>query len=71
MRVHDGDGEKMLVVDDEPDVLKLLAMRLTTNGYRVVAAHDSAQAISLAYWEKPTLVILDDGMSGKDGYSIL
>lgn len=63
-------AEKILIVDDEPDVVKILGMRLKANGYQIIAAHDGAAAIELAHYEKPDLIILDIKMPGTDGYSV-
>ena len=59
-----------MIVDDEPDVVKILGMRLKANGYQIIAAHDGATAIELAHYEKPDLIILDIKMPGTDGYSV-
>jgi len=61
---------KVLVVDDEEDFAKALKIRLKANGYDVVLAHDSIQAIMMANQEKPDLIILDILISGEDGFSI-
>jgi len=63
-------AEKILIVDDEPDVVKILGMRLKANGYQIIAAHDGAKAIELTHYEKPDLIILDIKMPGTDGYSV-
>jgi len=63
-------AEKILIVDDEPGVVKILGMRLKANGYQIIAAHDGAAAIELAHYEKPDLIILDIKMPGTDGYSV-
>ena len=61
---------KVLVVDDEEDFAKALKVRLKANGYDVVLAHDSIQAIMMADQEKPDLIILDILIPGEDGFSI-
>jgi len=63
-------ARKILIADDEPDVVKILGMRLRANGYKVIAAHDGAQTIELAHQEKPDLIILDIKMPDKDGYIV-
>ncbi len=50
---------KILVVDDEPHVVQLLASRLEANKYEVVAAYDAKQAVKIAEMEMPNLIILD------------
>jgi DNA-binding response OmpR family regulator len=51
--------KKLLIVDDNPVVLKLLSAKLETQGYLVLTAADSADALALARREKPDLVLLD------------
>ncbi len=63
-------AEKILIVDDEPGVVKILGMRLKANGYQIIAAHNGDQAIELAHQEKPDLIILDIKMPGTDGFSV-
>jgi CheY-like chemotaxis protein len=61
---------KVLVVDDEEDFAKALKIRLKANGYDVVLAHDSIQAIMMASQEKPDLIILDIMIPGEDGFGV-
>src|ERR1035437_9632385 len=61
--------KKILVVDDERDLVELIGMNLTRNGYEVLTAHDGATGLELARKQKPDMVILDvmmPGMSGRD-----
>ena len=51
--------KKILIVDDERDIVKALTIRLQTNGYNVVAAFDGAQGVFMANKEIPDLVVLD------------
>ncbi len=62
---------KVLVVDDEEDFAKVLKVRLKANGYDVVLAHDSIQAMMTANLEKPDLILLDIMIPGEDGFSII
>jgi len=62
--------KKILVVDDERDIVKALMIRLQSNGYEVVAAFDGAQALFMANKEMPDLVILDIRMPAGDGFSV-
>jgi DNA-binding response OmpR family regulator len=62
--------KKVLVVDDEEDFAKALKIRLKANGYDVVLAHDSIQAIMMASQEKPDLIILDIMIPGEDGFGV-
>ena len=61
-------GEKILVVDDEPNILKLVSFILTSRGYKVVEAALGAEAIQKAKSEKPDLIILDVMMPKMDGF---
>lgn len=62
--------DKILVVDDDPDILRLLEVLLKTEGYGVFAAGDGKKAESLAKKEKPDLVLLDIMLPGQDGFSV-
>jgi len=61
---------KILVVDDEPPIRKLLRMGLTSQGYAVVDASNGKAALELLA-EKPDLVILDLGLPDVDGLELL
>jgi CheY-like chemotaxis protein len=61
------EKKKILIVDDEPDVLKLLGERLQKAGYDVIKAVSGKEAIELAEKKEPNLVILDIAMPGMDG----
>jgi DNA-binding response OmpR family regulator len=61
---------KILVVDDEIEVVTALKIRLRSAGYRVVTAFDSAGATQAVIAEHPDLVILDIGMAGGDGHAV-
>ena len=59
--------KKILVVDDDKDLLFLLEERLKTEGYEVLTADNAESALTLARSEEADLVILDIMMPGKDG----
>lgn len=63
--------KKILIVDDEWDIVKALMIRLQSNGYDVVAAFDGAQGVFMANKEIPGLVILDIRMRAGDGFSVV
>jgi len=65
-----GEKKKILIVDDERDIVRALMIRLQTSGYEVVAAFDGAQGVFMAHKEKPDLVILDIRMPAGDGFSV-
>ncbi len=62
---------KVLVVDDEPDVLLLCRVNLEFEGYEVVEATDGEQAIEQARTEAPDVVLLDVMMPKVDGWQVL
>jgi CheY-like chemotaxis protein len=53
------DKKRILVVDDEPDVLKLTSLRLEKQGYEIITAANSRDAFDLIENEKPDLVLMD------------
>lgn len=62
--------EKILIVDDDIDSLKLIGLMLQRHGYEVVAASAGNQALQKAVEEKPSLIILDVMMPDLDGYEV-
>jgi DNA-binding response OmpR family regulator len=62
--------KKILIVEDERDIVKALMIRLQTSGYEVVSAFDGAQGVFMAHKEKPDLIILDIRMPSGDGFSV-
>ena len=63
-------NEKILVVDDEEHIAELISYNLTSNGYKVITANNGIDAIKLAIEEKPSLILLDLMIPGKDGYDV-
>lgn len=63
-------AEKILVVDDDLDTLRLVGLMLERQGYTIVAATTGQQALSLAKSEKPALVVLDLMMPDIDGIQV-
>ncbi len=61
------DNIKILVVDDEEDILEFLSYNLRAEGYDVIVADNGILAIELAKQEKPSLIILDVQMPDMDG----
>ena len=61
----------VLVVDDIPDILKLLDATLQFKGYRVVTARDGQEAMDAIQQEHPALIIADILMPRMDGFSLL
>jgi len=60
----------ILVVDDDPSIIKLLDLALEKNGCRVTSAPDGHKALEIAHREHPDLVILDVGLPGLDGLEV-
>ena len=61
---------KILVVDDEAEIVKTVSLRLKANDYEVVTAMDGVQATNVAFRENPDLIILDIGMPAGDGHAV-
>ncbi|MDE2720105.1 response regulator [Candidatus Palauibacter polyketidifaciens] len=62
---------RILVVDDEPDILSVLVYHLSREGYRVTTAVNGQGALTMADAERPDLIILDLMLPGMDGYEVL
>lgn len=63
-------NETILVVDDEPKIVKLARDYLEQSGFRVVAAEDGQMALTVARHERPDLVVLDLNLPSMDGLSV-
>jgi DNA-binding response OmpR family regulator len=61
----------ILIVEDVPDILRLLEATLTFKGYRVVAAHNGQEALEAIQREQPALVITDIMMPKLDGFGLV
>jgi DNA-binding response OmpR family regulator len=61
---------KILIVDDEPDLVHALLLRLRSVGYEVFVASDGASATQAAVREQPDLVVLDVGLPCGNGYVV-
>ncbi len=62
--------KKILLVDDEPDILQALTMRLEAAGYEIITANNGYDATNLASEESPDLIICDIGMPEMDGHEV-
>jgi PAS domain S-box-containing protein len=67
---HPIPGHRLLVVDDNQDSARSLAMLLRLEGHEVQIAHDGPAALELAKSYGPEMVLLDIGMPGMDGYEV-
>lgn len=63
--------DRVLVVDDEPDIVALCAYHLAKAGYRVVTAASGSDALEQARRQRPALVVLDLMLPGMSGYDVL
>ena len=64
-------GERILVVDDEPDIVALVVYHLAKAGYRVSSAAAGPDALQMARRERPSLIVLDLMLPGMSGFEIL
>jgi len=63
-------NKKILVVDDETQLVEMVKMRLEANGYDVIVAYDGQDGLDKARQEKPDLIILDLMLPKIDGYKV-
>jgi len=63
-------AEKILIVDDDIDTLKLVGLMLQKQGYQIVAANNGEQGLTQAEAENPDLILLDVMMPEMDGYEV-
>ena len=63
-------GARLLVVDDDPDMLRLLSMRLSSVGYQVTAVTSAETALTQLEIEHPQLVLSDVRLPGRDGLQL-
>ena len=61
---------RILLVDDEPSIIKVISKRLETSGFEVIVAMDGAEALAKAASERPDLIILDLMLPELDGYQV-
>lgn len=64
------DKKRILIVDDEPDLVETLSFRLEASGYEVIKADDGQKGLDKARSEKPDLIILDLMLPKLDGYKV-
>jgi len=65
------DAYKILVADDDPDIIDLIASILRADHHDVVTASDGAQALEAAFRERPDVVIIDLKMPKTDGFEVI
>lgn len=64
-------GYTILVVDDEPDVLRMLQVVLGKRGHTILSASSGKEGLMTAHGERPDLILLDIMMEGMDGWEVL
>ena len=70
MAVKRGERPRILIVDDEEDILRALEKRLMTANCDVIKARDGSEGLLLAFQEKPDLVITDVTMPKMNGFEL-
>jgi len=63
-------GKKILIADDEPDILEIIQFNLQEEGYEVITANNGDEAFEKAKRNQPDLIILDIMMPGKNGIEV-
>jgi DNA-binding response OmpR family regulator len=66
-----GNKKKILIVDDERDIIQALTIRLKRAGYDVIAAFDGAQGVFMAHKETPDIILLDIRMPASNGFNVV
>jgi CheY-like chemotaxis protein len=66
-----GQGYRILVADDEPEVVNLVRIMLEMEGYTILEASDGEQALAMAQTEQPDLMLLDVRMPKMNGLAVL
>ncbi|HTL47336.1 MAG TPA: response regulator [Verrucomicrobiae bacterium] len=62
--------KKILLTDDEPNIVKVVSARLKAHNYEVIPAYDGESALDAVYREKPDLILLDIMLPKLDGYKV-
>jgi DNA-binding response OmpR family regulator len=67
----DGDAKRILLVDDDHEIVESMRIALEARGYKILVARDGNQGLSMAEKEDPDLVILDMMMPKRSGFLVL
>lgn len=62
--------QTVLVVDDDPEIVTMVSLRLSKRGYEVVTASDGNEALEVAKRVRPALIVLDVMMPGRNGWEV-
>ena len=62
--------ERILIIDDDKDTLRLVGLMLQRQGYDIIAASNGTQGLAKAFEERPDLILLDVMMPDMDGYEV-
>lgn len=62
---------RVLVVEDEADIRRLIEMKLKASGFLVLTAADGEEGVEKALGERPEIMLCDVTMPGKDGYAVV
>ncbi|WP_067028958.1 response regulator [Allomuricauda sp. CP2A] len=65
------DKVQLLIIDDEPQIRKLLQINLESNGYKILQAANAKEGTSLAASHLPDVILLDIGLPDKSGHDLL
>jgi CheY-like chemotaxis protein len=71
MKRQTTDKIKVLLIEDEPDVLELYRLKLTLDDYEVLVAVDGPEGLAKAQSDNPEIIFLDIKMPGMDGFEVL
>jgi len=63
-------GERILIIEDEPDITELIKSRVESAGYKTIAAYDGIEGLEMAKKELPDLILLDILMPRMDGLTV-
>ena len=63
--------KRVLIVDDEPKIVKIISLKLRLAGYEVTSSTNSLEVVERIRYQKPDIVLLDIIMPGMDGYEVL
>jgi DNA-binding response OmpR family regulator len=70
LRGRPGSGARVVVVDDDPEVVRAVTAVLEADGYRVEGAWDHHEALRAVLEDPPAVVVLDVNMPGLDGWEL-